>query len=76
MGSNQSPERIPGRSRSRWLMLACVGLISFSVRFTASMVGGGFATNGIYDDGVYYTSAARFVMGDWRLFTIHGVDAV
>lgn len=65
MGSKQSPERIPGRSRSRWLMLACVGLISFSVRFTASMVGGGFATNGIYDDGVYYTSAARFVMGDW-----------
>lgn len=52
----------PGRTLV--LLAAAIALIGFLVRFTLMMRGGGPLGIGAYDDGVYYTAAARLLHGD------------
>lgn len=53
------------RAAISWWELGLVAAFCFGIRLAATLGGGGFVTNGIYDDGVYFTSAALFVHGQW-----------
>lgn len=69
-GREAEPDRSPSppigpRASLRGWDLAALFAVTVGARLAASWQGGGFATNGIYDDGVYYTSAVRFVHGSW-----------
>ncbi len=48
-----------------WGSLLVVAGLTAGVRLAATLAGGGFVTNGIYDDGVYFTAAALYVSGKW-----------
>lgn len=69
-GREAEPDRSPSapigaQTRLRGLDMAALFALTVGARLAATRLGGGFATNGIYDDGVYFTSAVRFVHGSW-----------
>ena len=69
-GREAEPDRSPSppggaQASLGGLDMAALFSVTVGARLAATWAGGGFATNGIYDDGVYFTSAVRFVHGSW-----------
>lgn len=55
----------PSEMRLGAVQAAILCAVTVGVRLAATLRGGGFHAFAIYDDGVYFTSAVRFVHGAW-----------